>query len=83
MYYRLTITLFLLFAISGCQTVYMTGVSKAVLIDKEERSFNNYVADTIILAQLKNEYFTNNENIFFFGQKLFLMYLFSNYVGDE
>ncbi|MGY9007545.1 MAG: BON domain-containing protein [Candidatus Pelagibacterales bacterium] len=65
MYYRLTITLFLLFAISGCQTVYMTGVSKAVLIDKEERSFNNYVADTIILAQLKNEYFTNNENIFF------------------
>tara|TARA_B110000093_G_scaffold175054_1_gene208964 strand:+ start:138 stop:647 length:510 start_codon:yes stop_codon:yes gene_type:complete len=44
----------------------MTGVSKAVLIDKEERSFNNYVADTIILAQLKNEYFTNNENIFFF-----------------
>jgi osmotically-inducible protein OsmY len=43
----------------------MTGVSKAVLIDKEERSVNNYVADTIILAQLKNEYFTNNENIFF------------------
>ena len=65
MYYRLTITLFLLFAISGCQTVYMTGVSKAVLIDKEERSFNNYVEDTIILAQLKNEYFSNNENIFF------------------
>ena len=65
-YYRLTIAFFLLFAISGCQTVYMTGVSKAVLIDKEERSFNNYVADTIILAQLKNEYFTNNENIFFF-----------------
>ena len=64
-YYRLTIAFFLLFAISGCQTVYMTGVSKAVLIDKEERSFNNYVADTIILAQLKNEYFTNNENIFF------------------
>ena len=65
-YYRLTIALFLLFAISGCQTVYMAGISKAVLIDKEERSFNNYVADTIILAQLKNEYFNNNENIFFF-----------------
>ena len=65
MYYRLTIALFLLFVISGCQTVYMTGVSKAVLIDKEERSFNNYVEDTIILAQLKNEYFSNNENIFF------------------
>ena len=65
MYYRLTIALFLLLTISGCQTVYMTGVSKAVLIDKEERSFNNYVADTIILAQLKNAYFSNNENIFF------------------
>ena len=65
MYYKLTIALFLLLVISGCQTVYMTGVSKAVLIDKEERSFNNYVSDTIILAQLKNEYFTNNENIFF------------------
>ena len=66
MHYRLTVAFLFLFIISGCQTVYMTGVSKAVLIDKEERSFNNYVADTIILAQLKNEYFTNNENIFFF-----------------
>ena len=66
MYYRLIITFFLLFAISGCQTIYMTGISKAVLVDKEERSFNNYVSDTIILAQLKNEYFTKNENIFFF-----------------
>ena len=65
MYYRLTTALFLLFVISGCQSVYMTGISKAVLIDKEERSFNNYVEDTIILAQLKNEYFSNNENIFF------------------
>jgi len=65
MHYRLTVAFLFLFTISGCQTVYMTGVSKAVLIDKEERSFNNYVADTIILAQLKNEYFSNNENIFF------------------
>ena len=65
MYYRLTVAFLFLFIISGCQTVYMTGVSKAVLIDKEERSFNNYVEDTIILAQLKNEYFSNNENIFF------------------
>jgi osmotically-inducible protein OsmY len=65
MHYRLTVAFLFLFIISGCQTVYMTGVSKAVLIDKEERSFNNYVEDTIILAQLKNEYFSNNENIFF------------------
>ena len=65
MYYKSTLALLLLFIISGCQTAYMTGISKAVLIDKEERSFNNYVEDTIILAQLKNEYFSNNENIFF------------------
>ena len=65
MHYRLTVAFLFLFISSGCQTVYMTGVSKAVLIDKEERSFNNYVGDTIILAQLKNEYFSNNENIFF------------------
>lgn len=50
---------------SGCTTAYVTGASKAVLIDKEERSFNNYVEDTIILAQLKNVYFSNNEKIFF------------------
>ena len=66
MYYKSTLgILLLLFITSGCQTAYMTGISKAVLIDKEERSFNNYVEDTIIVAQLKNEYFSNNENIFF------------------
>ena len=65
MHYRLTVAFLFLFIISGCQTAYMTSISKAVLIDKEERSFNNYVEDTIILAQLKNEYFSNNENIFF------------------
>ena len=36
-----------------------------ILIDKEERSFNNYIEDGIILAQLKNLYFSNNEIIFF------------------
>ena len=65
MHYRLTVAFLCLFIISGCQTAYVTSVSKAVLINKEERSFNNYVEDTIILAQLKNEYFSNNENIFF------------------
>jgi len=64
-YFRLTATFFLLLIISGCQTAFLTGASKALLIDKEERSFNNYVEDTIILAQLKNLYFSNNEKIFF------------------
>ena len=63
--YKLFIVFFIPVIISGCQTAFITGASKAILIDKEERSFNNYVEDTIILAQLKNLYFSNNEMIFF------------------
>ena len=63
--YKLFIVFFISVIISGCQTAFITGASKAVFIDKEERSFNNYVEDTIILAQLKNLYFSNNEIIFF------------------
>ena len=66
MYPKLIILFFSFILISGCQSAYMATVSKAVLIDKEERSFNNFVEDTIILAQLKNAYFSNNEKIFFF-----------------
>jgi osmotically-inducible protein OsmY len=65
MYPKLIILFFSLILVSGCQSAYMATVSKAVLIDKEERSFNNFVEDTIILAQLKNAYFSNNEKIFF------------------
>ena len=61
MYLKLIILFFSSLLIFGCQSAYITAVSKAVLIDKEERSFNNFVADTIIVAQLKNAYFSNNE----------------------
>lgn len=64
-YPKLIILFFFSFFISGCQTAYMATVTQAVLIDKEERSFNNFVEDTIIVAQLKNAYFSNNEKIFF------------------
>ena len=57
MYPKLIILFFSFILISGCQSAYMATVSKAVLIDKEERSFNNFVEDTIIVAQLKNAYF--------------------------
>ena len=63
--YKVILAFFLSIVIPGCQTAYITGASKAVLIDKEERSFNSYVEDTIILAQLKNQFFSNNEKIFF------------------
>ena len=65
MHPKLIILFFSFILISGCQSAYMATVSKAVLIDKEERSFNNFVEDTIIVAQLKNAYFSNNEKIFF------------------
>ena len=65
MYLKLIILFFSLLLISGCQSAYVATMSKAVLVDKEERSFNNFVTDTIIVAQLKNTYFNNNEKIFF------------------
>ena len=64
-YPKLFILFFLSLFISGCQSAYMETVTQAVLIEKEERSFNNFVEDTIIVAQLKNAYFSNNEKIFF------------------
>ena len=39
MHYKLTVAFLFLFIISGCQTAYMTGISKAVLIDKEEKLY--------------------------------------------
>jgi len=64
-YPKLIILFFFSLFISGCQSAYMATMTQAVLIDKEERSFNNFVEDTIIVAQLKNAYFSNNEKIFF------------------
>ena len=64
-YPKLIILFFSSLFISGCQSAYMATVTQAVLIEKEERSFNNFVEDTIIVAQLKNAYFSNNEKIFF------------------
>ena len=65
MIYKFFVLVFSGLFISGCTTAFVTGASKAVLIEKEERSFSNFVEDTIILAQLKNAYFSNNEKIFF------------------
>ena len=65
MIYKFFVVVFSGLFISGCTTAFVTGASKAVLIEKEERSFSNFVEDTIILAKLKNAYFNNNEKIFF------------------
>ena len=63
--FKLFVLISFSFFISGCQTAFVTGSSKLILVDKEERSFTNFVEDAIILAQLKNIYFSNNEKIFF------------------
>ena len=63
--FKLFILICFSFFISGCQTAFVTGSSKLILVDKEERSFTNFVEDTIILARLKNFYFSNNEKVFF------------------
>jgi osmotically-inducible protein OsmY len=63
--FKLFVVICFSFLISGCQTALVTGSSKLILVDKEERSFTNFVEDAIILAQLKNVYFSNNEKIFF------------------
>ena len=63
--FKLFVVICFSFFISGCQSALVTGSSKLILVDKEERSFTNFVEDAIILAQLKNVYFSNNEKIFF------------------
>ena len=63
--FKLFVVICFSFFISGCQTAFITGSSKLILVDKEERTFTNFVEDSIILAQLKNVYFSNNEKIFF------------------
>ena len=60
---------FILFYISlfltGCAQVAIGGISKTVLVAKEERSVGTFIDDSIISAKLKNLYFNNNEKIFF------------------
>ena len=50
---------------AGCAEIILGGTSKTILVSKEERSIGTYVDDTLIKAQLKNEYFSTNEIIFF------------------
>ena len=48
-----------------CAEAIVGSASKTVLVSKEDRSIGTYVDDTLIKAQLKNEYFSTNETIFF------------------
>ena len=63
--FQIFLFLYLCIFLHGCAQVAMGGASKTILITKEDRSIGTYVDDTLIKAQLKNQYFSTNETIFF------------------
>ena len=62
---RIFILFYILLFLTGCAQVAIGGISKTVLVAKEERSVGTFIDDSIISAKLKNLYFNNNEKIFF------------------
>ena len=62
---KIFISLSILLIYSGCAQVAVGGISKGVLVAKEERTVGRFIDDTVIAARLKNLYFNNNEKIFF------------------
>ena len=64
-FYKIYTILIFYILFVGCAEVILGGASKTILVSKEERSIGTYVDDTLIKAQLKNEYFSTNEIIFF------------------
>ncbi len=62
---KIFISLSILLIYSGCAQVAVGGISKSVLVAKEERTVGTFIDDTVIAAKLKNLYFNNNEKIFF------------------
>ena len=62
---KIFISLSILLIYSGCAQIAVGGISKSVLVAKEERTVGTFIDDTVIAARLKNLYFNNNEKIFF------------------
>lgn len=62
---KILISLSILLIYTGCAQVAVGGISKSVLVAKEERTVGTFIDDTVIAARLKNLYFNNNEKIFF------------------
>ena len=62
---KIFISLSILLIYSGCAQVAVGGISKSVMVAKEERTVGTFIDDTVIAAKLKNLYFNNNEKIFF------------------
>ena len=62
---KIFISLSILLIFTGCAQIAVGGISKSVMIAKEERTVGTFIDDTVIAARLKNLYFNNNEKIFF------------------
>ena len=62
---KIFISFIILLIYTGCAQVAVGGISKGVLVAKEERTVGTFIDDTVIAARLKNLYFNNNEKIFF------------------
>ncbi|MDG2416638.1 MAG: BON domain-containing protein [Pelagibacterales bacterium] len=62
---KIFISLSILLIFTGCAQIAVGGISKSVMIAKEERTVGTFIDDTLIAAKLKNLYFNNNEKIFF------------------
>ena len=62
---KIFLSLSLLIIYTGCAQVAVGGISKSVLVAKEERTVGTFIDDSIIAAKLKNLYFNQNEKIFF------------------
>lgn len=62
---KITVSFILLLLLSACAQAVVGSVSKSVLVSKEERSVGTFIDDTVIIAKLKNIYFSQNEKIFF------------------
>ena len=62
---KIFISLSILLIYPGCAQVAVGGISKSVLVAKEERTVGTFIDDTVIAARLTNLYFNHNEKIFF------------------
>ena len=63
--FKILFSFSLMLIYSGCAQVAVGGISKSVLVAKEERTVGTFIDDSIIAAKLKNLYFNQNEKIFF------------------
>ena len=63
--YAILLFSFLPFYLVSCAQVATGTAMKVVTVTKEERSIGEFVDDTLIKAVIKNNYFDQNENLFF------------------